>query len=71
MTYVPSAITGYIKPLLPYLTEPTIKVFKRDIYEQSKYEKGLGMDCDKQVWMDFYDACDNELIRRTGGSNKE
>lgn len=71
MTYVPSAITGYIKPLLPYLTEPTIKVFKRDIYEQSKYEKGLGMDCDKQVWMDFYDACDNELIRRTEDRNKE
>ena len=71
MTYVPSDITGYIKPLLPYLTEPTIKVFKRDIYEQSKYEKGLGIDCDKQVWMDFYDACDNELIRRTEGSNKE
>lgn len=52
MTYVPSAITEYIKPLLPYLTETTIKVFKRDIYEQSKYEKGLGMDCDKQVWVE-------------------
>lgn len=45
MTYVPSAITGYIKPLLPYLTEPTIKVFKRDIYEQSKYKWVMRLMC--------------------------
>ena len=70
MTYIPSEVTEYITPLLCYLSNKTIEIFKRDIHEHSKYEDGLGMDCDKKVWMDFYNACSDEITRRINDSKK-
>ena len=68
MTYVPSSVIRFIKPLLPVLDNRTITCFVRDLeLHNEDVENGLGtwgMDCDKQDWKYFYDICVEEKNKR-------
>lgn len=66
-TYMPSLITGFIKPLLPYLTDKALFLFERDIREQG----AMGWDhaygdpqIDKPVWDRFYTDVVAEINKR-------
>lgn len=69
MSYVPSSVISFIKPLLCDLDNKTIDCFINDFeFYQADVEKGLGswgMDCDKQEWISFYKACKEEQNRRS------
>ena len=62
-TYMPSLLTGYITPLLPYLSQKTLYVFDQDIAEQ-RYRGGYGATFDEADWMRFLDAIHAEQDRR-------
>lgn len=64
-TYIPSFVVQYITPLLPYVSNRTLYVFKRD------YEFPLGISepygdpkVDKPIWDRFYDKVCEEYKRR-------
>ena len=66
-TYLPSLITGYIKPLLPYLTDKALFLFERDIREQGNtgYKRAYGDPLiDKPVWDKFYADVVAEMDKR-------
>ena len=64
MTYAPSMTIEFITPLLPYLSNRTIKVFDQDIEDQKRYGLGFGMDFDEETWMRFWDKVKEEIGRR-------
>ena len=51
-TYMPSLVTDFIRPLLPYLSKKTLWCFEKDIEGTDDY----GMDMDKETWMNFLSA---------------
>lgn len=64
-TYMPSLVVQYITPLLPYVNNRTLCVFKQD------YESPLGIGepygdpkIDKPVWDGFYEKVCEEYKRR-------
>lgn len=66
-TYLPSLITSYIKPLLPYLTDKALFLFERDIREQGNtgYERAYGDSLIyKPVWDKFYADVVAEMGKR-------
>ena len=65
MTYMPSIVVGFIKPLLPKLNNRTLWCFERDIEGANGYGDP---DIDKPLWMDFLKAVKAEIERR-GDSN--
>ena len=53
-TYIPSRVIDYITPLLPYLSENTLRLIANEITEHEAYEGGLGDEkIDKPYWLDF------------------
>ena len=53
-TYIPSLVIDYITPLLPYLSENTLRLIANEITEHEAYEGGLGDEkIDKPYWLDF------------------
>ena len=64
MTYAPSMTIEFITPLLPHLSNRTIKVFDQDIEDQKRYGLGFGMDFDEEEWMRFWEAVKAERERR-------
>lgn len=62
-TYMPSYITGYIKPLLPYVSDKLLYLLERDIREQGKYGDDAYGDplIDKPTWMGFYENVTSEI----------
>lgn len=66
MTYMPSLVTDFIRPLLPHLSDKTLWCFERDIEGQSNY----GMEMDKELWMRFLGEVKAEIKRREGGDNR-
>lgn len=62
-TYVPSVVTDYIKPLLQYLNDRTVKVLWNDVRSADYYGNKY---IDEPVWMDFLQAVVEELNRREG-----
>ena len=64
MTYAPSMTIEFITPLLPYLSNKTIKVFDQDIEDQKRYGLGFGMDFDEEEWMRFWGKVKEEIGRR-------
>ena len=53
-TYIPSLVIDYITPLLPYLSENTLRLIANEITEHDAYEGGLGDEkIDKPYWLDF------------------
>lgn len=59
-TYMPGLVCGYIKPLLPFLSENTICCMERDIREAPSY----GDDCDLQTWMNMLAEVQAVIDRR-------
>jgi len=62
-TYMPSAVTGFIKPLLSKLNNRTLWCFDQDIKDK-KYEGGYGDECDEKTWMEFHQAVRAEREKR-------
>ena len=53
-TYIPSLVIDYITPLLPYLSDNTLRLMANEITEYEAYEGGLGDEkIDKPYWIDF------------------
>lgn len=59
-TYMPSLVTSFIRPLLPYLNDNTVPNLQKDI---SKFED-YGDDCDVRTWLDFLDDVKAEIEKR-------
>ena len=53
-TYIPSLVIDYITPLLPYLSDNTLRLIANEITEYEGYEGGLGDEkIDKPYWEQF------------------
>lgn len=53
-TYIPSLVIDYITPLLPYLSENTLRLIANEITEHEAYEGGLGDEkIDRPYWEQF------------------
>ena len=53
-SYIPSLVIDYITPLLPYLTDNTLRLIANEITEYEGYEGGLGDEkIDKPYWEQF------------------
>lgn len=53
-TYIPSLVIDYITPLLPYLSDNTLRLIANEITEYEAHEGGLGDEkIDKPYWIDF------------------
>lgn len=59
-TYMPSLVTTYVKPLLPWLSDKTVACMERDVRECKHY----GMDCDETTWLAFLGAIRAEMYQR-------
>lgn len=65
-TYMPSLVVQYIIPLLPYVNDKTLCMFKRD-YESplSRFSEPYGdAEIDKPIWDGFYEKVCKEYERR-------
>lgn len=60
MTYMPSLVTDFIRPLLPHLSDKTLWCFERDIEGAT----GYGMEMDREMWMRFLAEVRVEIERR-------
>ena len=61
MTYMPGLVTDWIMEHCDgILTAKTLHVMKRDIDEARGRERGLGMSCDVETWLKFYDWLENQ-----------
>ena len=53
-SYMPSMVIDYITPLLPYLSEDTLRLMANEITEYESYGGGLGDEkIDKPYWEQF------------------
>ena len=53
-TYIPSLVIDYITPLLPYLSDNTLRLIANEITEYEAYEGGLGDEkIDRPYWKQF------------------
>lgn len=64
-TYMPSLVTDFIRPLLPYLSDKTLWCFERDI----EGERNYGMEMDKELWLRFLVEVRAEIERRKAGGD--
>lgn len=61
MTYMPSIVAGFIKPLLPKLNNRTLWCLERDIEGANSYgDPGI----DKPLWMGLLEAVKDEIKKR-------
>ena len=66
-TYIPSLVIDYITPLLPYLSDNTLRLIANKITEYEAYEGGLGDEkIDKPYWEQFL-----QVIRLEMGGRHE
>lgn len=65
-TYMPSYVTGYIKPLLSEVSCKLLFLLERDIKEQGKYGDDAYGDpnIDKPIWMGLYENVVKEISNR-------
>ena len=64
-TYIPSLVIDYITPLLPYLSENTLRLIANEITEHDTYEGGLGDEkIDRPYWLNFKRKILAEMERR-------
>ena len=63
-TYMPDLVVQFIKPLIPYLDNRTLCVFKKDVEEAIDDGHTGDPEIDKPVWVDFLDHISNELSKR-------
>lgn len=62
-TYMPSAVIGFITPLLSEINDRTLHCLDQDIVD-AKYSGGYGDECDKRDWMNFHEAVKAEKMKR-------
>jgi hypothetical protein len=63
-TYMPSAVIGFITPLLPQINDRTLHCFDQDIVD-AKYSGGYGdPTIDEPGWIKFHENVKDELIKR-------
>lgn len=63
-TYMPGLVIGFIRPLLPHISDKTLYIFDQDITEQ-KYIGGYGdKSIDEPLWMRFHQDVIAEEERR-------
>lgn len=60
-TYMPSLVQGFIRPLIPYLTERTLYVMEEDIERAESYGDP---NIDEPDWKRFLQEVRNELEAR-------
>ena len=66
-SYMPSMVIDYITPLLPYLSENTLRLIANEITEHDTYEGGLGDEkIDRPYWEQFL----REIRIEMGGRNE-
>ena len=64
-TYIPSLVIDYITPLLPYLSDNTLRLIANEITEYEAYEGGLGDEMiDRPYWLNFKRKILAEMERR-------
>ena len=64
-TYIPSLVIDYITPLLPYLSDNTLRLIANEITEYEGYEGGLGDEkIDRPYWLNFKRKILAEMERR-------
>lgn len=69
-TYMPSLVIDYITPLLPYLSDNTLRLIANEITEYKAYKGGLGDDkIDKPYWIAFLRKITEERIKRNETTN--
>ena len=67
-TYIPSRVIDYITPLLPYLSDNTLKLIANEIVQHDTcIEGGLGDEkIDKPYWLAFYGKILAERMKQNG-----
>ena len=67
-TYIPSLVIDYITPLLPYLSDNTLKLIANEIVQHDTcIEGGLGDEkIDKPYWLAFYGKILAERMKQNG-----
>ena len=67
-TYIPSRVIDYITPLLPYLSDNTLKLIANEIVQYDTcIEGGLGDEkIDKPYWLAFYGKILAERMKQNG-----
>ena len=66
-SYMPSMVIDYITPLLPYLSDNTLRLMANEITEYEAYEGGLGDEkIDKPYWEQFL----RKIRLEMGGRNE-
>lgn len=64
-SYMPSLVIDYITPLLPYLSDNTLRLIANEITEHDTYEGGLGDEkIDKPYWEQFLQKIRAEREKR-------
>lgn len=63
MSYIVGDTVGYIKPLVPYLSDKTLDVISTDIENHADFYD-LGMEQDKEKWLDLYATIKAEIANR-------
>ena len=67
-TYIPSLVIDYITPLLPYLSENTLRLIANEITEHDTYEGSLGDEkIDRPYWEQFL----RKIRLEMGGRNEK
>ena len=62
-TYMPHLVVDYVRPLLPNLSDRTVKVMWNDIRSAPSYGD---VNIDEPMWMGFLEELVAELNRRDG-----
>jgi hypothetical protein len=62
-TYMPSAVIGFVTPLLSQINDRTLHCLDLDIAD-AKYSGGYGDECDAKAWISFHKAVKAEKIKR-------
>lgn len=68
MTYMPSIVVGFIKPLLPKLNNRTLWCLERDIEGTDRYGDP---EIDKPLWLGLLEAVKDEIERRSYADGEE
>ena len=63
-TYMPDLVVQFIQPLIPYLDNRTLCVFKRDVEEAIEVENTGDPNIDKPIWVNFLALVSEELSKR-------
>lgn len=71
-SYMPSLVIDYITPLLPYLSDNTLRLIADEITEYRSYEGGLGDEkIDRPYWEQFLRNIRVEKEKRHETTNTE